>query len=180
MVWSDYHQLYAYDVRYAQRQPDQIVTTDRYFGYDQAIAMQAWLVLYRMEPENTAYLSRARQLARATDRYFWQPELGGYTLEADVPDQYASYSVWISEAFIDLYRTDGDRYWLERARANFDQLEARFKHGESGAYYHRLFPCRDEFARFCAAGDRYGLDRTIYTLSQAMMQRVAALLAATP
>lgn len=177
-LWSDAHQLYAYSVRYSRRTPGQIVKTDRYFGYDQAIVIQALLALHRMEPENPTYLARARQLALATDRWFWQRELGGHTLEADVPDQYASYSVWVSDAFIDLYRADGDRYWLERARANFDVLEGRFQQGGSGAYAHRLFPCRDEFATYCLPGEKYGLDRTVYTLSQAMMQRIAALLAA--
>lgn len=177
-LWSEHHHLYAYSVRYSRRNPGQTVKVDRYFGYDQAIVIQALLALHRMEPENTTYLSRARQLARATDRWFWQSDLGGYTLEADVPDQYASYSVWISEALIDLYRVDGDRYWLERARANFDVLEARFRDGSTGAYYHRVFPCRDEMAPYCLPGETFGTDRTIYTLSQAMMQRVAALLSA--
>ena len=179
-LWSEHHHLYAYSVRYSRRDPGQVVKLDRYFGYDQAIVIQALLALYRMEPDNPTYLSRARQLAHATDRAFWQSELGGYTLEADVPDQYASYSVWISEAFIDLYRADGDRYWLDRARANYDALEARFHDGTTGAYYHRVFPCRDQMAQYCKPGEKFGTDRTIYTLSQAMMQRVAALLAAAP
>ncbi|MCC7370050.1 MAG: AGE family epimerase/isomerase [Chloroflexi bacterium] len=177
-LWSEHHQLYAYSVRYSRRNPGQIVKTDRYFGYDQAIVIQALLALHRIEPEGTTYLARARQIARATDRLFWQPELGGYTLEADVPDQYPSYSVWISEALIELYQADGDRLWLDRARANYDTLEARFRVGSDGGYYYRLFPCRDEFAVLCRPGEQYGLDRNIYTLSQAMMQRVAALLAA--
>jgi uncharacterized protein YyaL (SSP411 family) len=180
MLWSDHHQLYAYSVHYSRQAPGQIVKTDRYFGYDQAIVIQALLALHRMEPENPAYLARARQLALATDRWFWQSDLGGHTLEADVPDQYASYSVWISEALVDLYHADGDRYWLERARANFDVLEARFRQGDTGAYSHRLFPCRDQMAHLCQPGDEYGIDQTVYSLSQAMMQRVAALLAAAP
>ncbi|MGE3912820.1 MAG: glycoside hydrolase family 76 protein [Chloroflexota bacterium] len=178
VLWSNHHRLYAYSIRRSRRDPTQTVRTDRYFGYDQAIAIQALLTLYRMEPENKAYLQRARQLAVATDQYFWQRDLGGYTLEADVPDQYASYSVWISEAFLDLYTVDRDRYWLERARENFDVLEARFRTSGEGAYAFRLYPCRDEFAALCEPGQEYGLDRTIYSLSQAMMQRVAALLAA--
>jgi len=180
MLWSDVHQMYAYSVRYSRRSPGQIVKTDRYFGYDQAIVIQALLALHRMEPDNPTYLPRARQLALSMDRWFWQRELGGHTLEADVPDQYASYSVWASEAFLDLYRADGDSYWLDRARVNFDVLDRRFQQGSSGSYAHRLFPCRDQFAAYCLPGETYGLDRTVYTLSQAMMQRIAALLAAAP
>jgi hypothetical protein len=113
------------------------------------------------------------------DRAFWQKELGGYTLEADVPDLYPAYGAWISESLLELYAVDGNRYWLERARANFDALEARFRHGNSGAYYHRLFPCRDGFVAHCQPGEEYGIDRNIFTMSQAMMQLVAALLAVT-
>jgi uncharacterized protein YyaL (SSP411 family) len=177
-LWSDSRELYAYDVRKSPTDPTQTELTEQYFGYDQAIVMQALLTLYRVEPEHTQYLDRARQIARSIDSQFWQDELGGYTLEAGIPDLYASYSVWISEAFLDLYKTDGDTYWLDRARANFDALEARFRQGGSGAYYHRVFPCRDHMLVHCAPGDRWGTDRNVYSLSQAMMQRVAALLAA--
>jgi Glycosyl hydrolase family 76 len=179
-LWSDAHQLYAYSVRRSRRDASQTVVTQRYFGYDQAIAMQALLTLHRLEPENPTYLTRARQLAHATDRLFWQQELGGYMLGADVPDLYASYSVWISEALLDLYEVDGDRYWLERARANFDALDRHFQQQRTGAYAHRVFPCRDQFIVHCFPGDRWGFDYHVYTVSQAMMQRVAALLAAAP
>jgi hypothetical protein len=176
-LWSEHHHLYAYNVRYSRRDPTRTVVTDRYFGYDQAIAIQALLTLHRMEPDNPAYLSRARELGQAIDRYFWQQELGGYTLEADVPDLYASYSVWISEAMLDLYAVDGDRVWLERAQANFDVLEQHFRQ-PGGGYYHRVFPCRDHLLVHCHPGARWGIDHNVFTLSQAMMQRVAALLAA--
>jgi hypothetical protein len=177
-LWSEHHRLYAYNIRYTRDDPTKSVVASRYFGYDQAIVIETLLTLHRMEPENPRYLSRARELAVATDRVFWQKELGGYTLEADVPDLYPAYGAWVSEAFLDLYAVDGDRYWLERARANFDALEERFQHGGSGAYFHRSFPCRDAFVVHCYPGEKYGIDRTIYTMSQAMMQRVAALIAA--
>ena len=178
VLWSDVHQLYAYGVRRSSADPSRIVVTQRYFGYDQAIVMQALLALHRLEPENPTYLDRAQRLARATDRYFWQQELGGYTLEADVPDLYASYGVWISDAFLDLYAADGDRHWLERARANFDALDRHFQQNGSGGYANRIFPCRGSFVIHCFPGERWGLDHHIYSLSQAMMQRVAARLAA--
>jgi uncharacterized protein YyaL (SSP411 family) len=178
VLWSDHHQLYAYNVRRSRRDPSATVRTDRYFGYDQAIVMQALLTLHRLEPADPAYLARARQLAHAIDRYFWQQELGGYTLEADVPDLYASYGVWVSEGYLDLYAIDGDRYWLERARANFDALDRQFQQLGTGGYGYRVFPCRDELLVHCFPGERWGLDHNIFTLSQAMMQRVSARLAA--
>ena len=179
-LWSERHHLYAYSVRRSRRDPSIVVKTDRYFGYDQAIVMQALLTLHRLEPGNPAYLDRARQLAHAIDRYFWQQELGGFTLEADIPDLYASYGVWVSEGYLDLYAVDGERYWLERARANFDALDGHFQQQGSGGYAHRVFPCRDQMLVHCFPGERWGLDHTIFSLSQAMMQRVAARLAAYP
>jgi hypothetical protein len=177
-VWSEHHQLYAYSVIHTPNTATGMAMTDRYFGYDQAIVMQALLALYRREPDNTRYLDRARQIGRSVDRTFWQRELGGYTLEADVPDLYASYGVWISEAMLDLYAIDRDPFWLRRARANFDALHDHFRQGSSGAYGFRLFPCRAQFAEFCTPGERWGIDHTVYSLSQAMMQRIAALLSA--
>ncbi len=177
-LWSEYHRLYAYNVHYTEDDPTHPVVTSRYFGYDQAIVIETLLTLHRKEPENPRYLSRARELAVATDRVFWQKELGGYTLEADVPDLYPAYGAWISEAFLELYAVDGDRYWLDRARANFDALDQRFQNGGSGAYFRRSFPCRDGYTVHCYAGEEYGIERNIFTMSQAMMERVAALLAA--
>lgn len=176
-VWSEHHQMYAYGVVAAPTSPSGVEVTQRYFGYDQAIIIQALLALHRRDPDHR-YLERARQLGRTIDRYFWQRELGGYTLEADVPDLYPAYGVWISEAMLDLYALDRDPYWLRRARANFDAFHERFRHGTSGAYGFHLFPCRDRLASLCRPGERWGMDGTVYSLSQAMMQRIAALLAA--
>jgi hypothetical protein len=180
VLWSEHHHLYAYGVRHSRSDPSATVVTQRYFGYDQAIVIQTLVTLHRLEPENPAYLARARQLALAMDRYFWQKDLGGYTLEADVPDLYASYGVWVSEGFLDLYAVDGDRYWLERARANFDALDRHFQQHATGGYAHRIFPCRDQFIVHCFPGERWGIDLNVFSLSQAMMQRVAARLAAAP
>ena len=177
-LWNEYHKLYAYSVHYDPDNPTQTVVASRFFGYDQAIVIETLVTLHRMEPDNPRYLSRARELALAMDRAFWQRELGGYTLEADVPDLYPAYGAWISEALLELYAVDPDPFWLERARANFDALEERFKNGGSGAYFRRSFPCSGQLAVHCYPGERYGLERNIFTMSQAMMQRVAALLAA--
>lgn len=177
-LWSETHHLYAYSVHYSPADPTKPVVTSRYFGYDQAIVIETLLTLHRLDPSNPQYLSKARDLALATDRAFWQRELGGYTLEADVPDLYPAYGAWVSEALLELYAVDGDRYWLERARANFDALDKRFRNGSSGAYFRRSFPCRDDLAVHCLPGETIGLERNIFTMSQAMMQRVAAMLAA--
>lgn len=177
-LWDDYHELYAYSVVHPKDDPTKMVRSPHYFGYDQAIIIEALLTMHRVEPGDGHYLRRAQQLGRAVDRAFWHRELGGYTLEADVSDLYAAYGVWISEAMLDLYAVDQDQFWLDRARANFDSLEATFRQGNSGAYSRMAFACVGQNVSLCEKDARWGYDRNVYTLTQAMMQRVAALLAA--
>lgn len=177
-LWSEYHNLYAYSVVHPRDDPTAMRQTSHYFGYDQAIIINTLLTMHRLEPGNGQYLARAQKIGRAVDRAFWHRELGGYTLEADVTDLYAAYGVWVSEALLDLYAVDGDHFWLERARANFDALHDRFRDGDTGAYARMAFPCTGSRVDLCPRGERWGYDRNVYALTQAMMQRVAALLAA--
>jgi hypothetical protein len=177
-LWNDDHELYAYSVVHPADDPTAIVQSDHYFGYDQAIIIEALLTMHRVEPGDGHYLRRAQQIGHAADKAFWHRELGGYTLEADVTDLYAAYGVWISEALLDLHAADGDQFWLDRARANFDTLEALFRQDDTGAYSRMAFLSIGERAALCPPDQRWGYDRNVYTLTQAMMQRVAALLAA--
>jgi hypothetical protein len=178
-LWDEHHNLYAYSVVHPSNDPTAMVKSPHYFGYDQAIIIQALLTMHRIEPGDGHYLARAQQIGHALDSAFWHRDLGGYTLEADVPDLYAAYGVWISEALLDLYAVDGDAFWLDRARANFDALEATFRQGDSGAYSRMAFACTGERVSLCKPDQRWGFDENVYALTQAMMQRVAALLAAT-
>ncbi|MCC6179161.1 MAG: AGE family epimerase/isomerase [Chloroflexi bacterium] len=178
-LWDESHHLYAYAAVPSSDDPSGFtVTWGEYFGYDQAIVIDALLALHRADPGDGSRLTRAQEIARATDRAFWHRDIGGYTLQAGVTDLYAPYGVWISESLLHLYAVDGDPFWLERARANFDTIEARFRDGDSGAYFRLTFPCTGERVSLCRPGEQWGYDRVIYSLSQAMMQRVAALLAA--
>ncbi|MDP8922014.1 MAG: hypothetical protein M3O34_03960 [Chloroflexota bacterium] len=177
-LWSPYHQMYAYGINFAPGDPSRAVVADEaYFGYDQAIVIEALLALHSVEPGDGRYLARARQIGRAINRYFWHPELGGYTLQASVLDLYAPYGAWISEALVDLYRADGNPFWRDRAQANLDALARTFGNGEGG-YYRLAFKCEGEREALCRRGEEYGLERVVYTMSQATMQRAAALLAA--
>lgn len=179
VLWNEYHGLYAYGVEGAPDAPTRaVVTTGKFFGYDQAVVIQALLALHRVEPGDGAYLTRAQRVGRAVDRAFWHPELGGYTLQASVLDQYAPYGAWITDALVDLYRADGDQFWRDRARANLDALALTFGNGEGG-YYRLAFACSGDRVGLCRPGERYGVERVVYTMSQATMQRAAALLAAT-
>jgi uncharacterized protein YyaL (SSP411 family) len=150
----------------------------RYFGYDQAIVVRALLRLHRSDPNGGEHLSRAQALGRTTDRAFWHPELGGYTLEAGMPDLYAPYGAWVSQALLDLYTADGDPFWRDRARANLDALEQVFRGSEPGTYYRMAFPCVGERVSLCRRGEQWGLDRNVYTMTQALIQHAAALQAA--
>jgi hypothetical protein len=178
-LWHQHHELYAYGINVAPGDPSRTVVTDEtFFGYDQAVVIDALLALHRAEPGDGRYLARAQQIGRAIDRLFWHPELGGYTLQASVRDLYAPYGAWISEALLGLYLADGDPFWRDRARANLDALARTFGNGEGG-YYRLAFQCEGERLALCRPGEEYGLERVVYTMSQATMQRAAALLAAT-
>ena len=176
VLWHDEYGLYAYGVEHAPDDPGRGAIVERYFGYDQAIVIQALLRLHRTEP-NAAYLARAQRLGRAFDHAYWHPEVGGYTLEAHGADVYAPYAAWVSEGLLDLYAADGDPFWRERAGANLDALHRTFLTADGG-YAMRSFRCINEMVVLCQPGDRRGLDRVIYTMTQAQMERAAALQAA--
>jgi hypothetical protein len=175
-LWVAEWGLYAYSINRSPDDPEGVAITDRYYGYDQAIAIQALLRLHRSQV-GTDYLGQAQRLGRAMDRAFWHDELGGYRLEAHLSDLYAPYAAWVSEALLDLYAADGDPFWRDRARANLDALHRTF-HGEGGGYYRLAFPCVGERVGLCRPGEQWGLERIVYGMTQALMQRAAALQAA--
>ena len=175
-LWHDDYGLYAYGVNEDPDDPGHVAVTARYFGYDQAIVIQALLRLHRTEA-NSRLLARAQRLARGFDHAYWHPELGGYTLEAHGADVYVPYAAWVSEGLLDLYSADGDPFWRERARANLDALHRTFLRAD-GSYAMRSFRCIDDLRILCQPGERRGFDRVVYTMTQAQMQRAAALQAA--
>jgi hypothetical protein len=177
-LWDEERGLYFYSINHPPDDPSVIEIDRRYFGYDQAIVIQALLRLHRSEPNAERYLARAQRIGHALDGAFWHPELGGYTLQAWVADQYAPYGAWIGEALLDLYAADGDPFWRDRARANLDALHRTFSITTDGAYARMAFPCEGERVPLCRPGERWGFDRVVYTMSQALMQHAAALQAA--
>ena len=176
-LWNDEYGLYAYGVSHAHGDPGRAEVVERYFGYDQAIVIQALVRLHRTEP-NAVHLARAQRLGRAFDHAYWHPELGGYTLEAHGADVYVPYAAWMGEALLDLYAADEDPFWRDRARANLDALDRTFLVEPPGGYAMRSFRCIDDMVFWCQPGERRGLDRVIYTMAQAQIQRAAALQAA--
>lgn len=169
--------LYFYGVNWSPDDPNVPLIAERYFGYDQAIVIQTLLQLHRQD-SGAGHLGRAQDLGRRLDHAFWHQGRGGYTLDAHGADIYAPYAAWISEALLDLYVADGDRFWRDRSRANLDALHRTFLDRATGGYAMRSFPCEGDFKMWCFPNERWGFDRVTYTMTQALMQRAAALQAA--
>lgn len=169
--------LYRYTINQDPNDLGRAKISEQYFGYDQAIVVQALVRLHRSEPSSD-YLARAQRLGKRIDHAFWHADLGGYALDAHGAQIYAPYAAWISEALLDLYAADGDPFWRDRSRANLDALHRTFRGSATGGYAMRAFPCDDDFRPWCLPGERWGFDRVTYTMTQALIQRAAALQAA--
>jgi hypothetical protein len=170
--------LYRWNVHYAdlQRQQGEVVS-DRFFNYDQGVLIEANLLAYQQLGEDQRYYQRAWSLGRRIDPVFWDQQRGGYNLEAGIPQVVTVYSAWLSQSFLMLYAVDRDPYWLERASANVDALNATLWDPANGGYYHRHYVCRDPGPPGCAGGASWSFDPAKHTVDQAWMQRVQALLA---
>jgi uncharacterized protein YyaL (SSP411 family) len=170
--------LYRWSVHYAdldQREGE--VVANRFFNYDQGILIEAHLLAYALLGEDPARLGRARSLGRATDKLFWDARLGGYDLEAGVPQVFPVYSAWLSQSFLALYASDRDPFWLARAGANLDALDRNAWDAAHGGYYQRYYLCRDPNPPGCADGVEQSADPEKLLVDQAWMQRTQALLA---
>src|SRR5262249_30108498 len=119
-------------------------------------------------------LERARTLAAGLAR-FWDAGLGGYVLEAGVPQLFLVYAAWLTPALLALAAVDPAPRWLELARRNADTLHARLHDPPDGptgdpsvgGYAHRAW--RD--------GRVVRLDPARHTAAQAWTQYAQASLA---
>ncbi|MCC7104233.1 MAG: hypothetical protein IT307_03755 [Chloroflexi bacterium] len=170
--------LYRLGIRHSST-ADQTGTLmeDRYFGYDQAIAIEVNLLLGRIQGQLPERLAKAQSLGRALHAAFWDPELGGYRLERDVDAVYTPYAAWVSQALLHLYDEDGDPVWLAWARDNVDALNSRMLDTSDGGYYHMTYRCTSPDVIGCESGQAWSYDPTKLLFSQAWMQRAQALLA---
>jgi hypothetical protein len=171
-------QLYRWSVAYQQpavRAGE--VRNNTYFNYDQGIALEAQILAYRLDG-NVGHLDRARAIGRAIHPVFWQPERGGYNLEAGVDQVFTSYAAWVSLGHLALYDLDRDASWLALAQQNADALIAA-THEADGGYAYRYFRCPAQTVPGCEGGPgAWALDRTRDTSAQAWMQHLQAALAA--
>jgi hypothetical protein len=108
---------------------------------------------------------------------FWSDELGGYNLEAGVPQVFTSYGAWTSLGHLALYEAEGDEQWLRHAQVNADAMAARLR-APDGSYAVRSYVCRDRSVRGCESEQtRTARDPTIDTAAQAWAQHLEARLA---
>jgi hypothetical protein len=150
--------------------------SQRYFNYDQAIAVEAQLAALRLDSDQNR-LSRGRDVARSTHSAFWSAELGGYNLEANVDQVFTSYGAWTSFGFLALFDVDPDPNWLELTRTNVQALEARLREADNGFAY-RAYRCVDRVAKGCESGQvQQVVDHTRDTAAQAWVQHLQAALA---
>jgi hypothetical protein len=151
------------------------VIANRVFNYDQGLAIEAQLAAYALDGD-PGRLARAAATGRAIEPTFWSEELGGYNLEAGVPQVFTSYGAWTSLGHLALYAQDGDSQWLESARRNAEAL-ARGR-GPDGSLPVRRFVCRDRTARGCEAPSaRVASEATIDAAAQAWAQHLETQLA---
>ena len=133
-LWDDRAGLYRWSVHYADLAARRgRVLSDRFFNYDQAIAIEALLALRRIEG-GRAYLERARSIAARLEPAFWRRPEGGFNLVAGVPHVMPVYSAWLTNSLLALHRVDHDARWLALGRRNVDAMDAYLRTAEGGYY----------------------------------------------
>ena len=177
-LFDDARNLYRWSARYedpAGRAGNPILS-DRYFNYDQGIAIEAQIWGWRLDGDGDR-LSRARAVGQAAHAAFWNAERGGHNLEAGIDQVYTSYAAWTSLGHLALYDLDGQAGWLNMARSNADGLLAAVRE-QDGGYAFRHYRCVDRIAPGCGSGRvQWVVDRTRDTAAQAWMQHLQTAIA---
>lgn len=171
-------QLYRWSVHYADpldRMSGPVIS-DRYFNYDQSLAIEAQLLAAPLDGD-PRHRERARAIGRAVPPTFWNQARGGYNLEAGIEQVYTAYAAWTSLGHLALYALDGDPRWLDLARANADALDAVLRQPEGG-YAARYYRCVDRTAPGCGSGETtWVTDPTLDTAAHAWMQHLQSAIA---
>jgi uncharacterized protein YyaL (SSP411 family) len=183
LLWMDtvlYDQarhLYHWSVSYATiPMRTGAVVSQRYFNYDQSLAIQAQLAAFALD-RDAARLARARDIGGAIMPAFWSDEVGSFNLEAGVQQVYTGFSAWTSFGHLALYDLDGDATWLEAARANANALSSRLR-APDGGYGARSYVCVDALARGCENGQVHVVvDQTLDGAALAWAQHLESALA---
>lgn len=176
-LFDEGRNLYRWSVRY-DRPADRFggpIRSERYFNYDQAIAVEAQLLMARIDGDG-GRVARARAIGDALHATFWNGSRGGYNLEAGVDQVYTSYGAWSSFGHLALFANDGDQRWLGMARANATALNSTLAEADGG-YAYRLFRCVDGKVPGCGGRVGWVVDRTRDTAAQAWAQHLQTALA---
>jgi uncharacterized protein YyaL (SSP411 family) len=171
--------LYRWSVRYenpAARAGGPVIS-QRYFNYDQGIALEAQLAAARLDGDANRVV-RAKAIGEALQIWFWNRAHGGYNLEAGIEQVYASYAAWSSLGHLALFALERDLRWLQMAQANATALTAALQEPDGG-FAHRHYYCGDPRAPGCGRGARTAVDRTRDGAAQAWMQHLQTALART-
>jgi uncharacterized protein YyaL (SSP411 family) len=171
-LWDEEARLYRWSVHYADPAARRgRVLSERFFNYDQAIAIDALLALRRIEGQ-PSYLERARAIAARLEAVFWRKPEGGFNLVAGVEHVMPVYSAWLTNSLLALHRVDADERWLELARRNVDAMD-KYLRTPDGGYYEgaglhdgrwTVKPVLDQVA--CA-----GMQRALVALASVAMGR---------
>ncbi len=176
ILYDPTRQLYRWGVSHADPAGRLgTVVHDRYFNYDQGIAIEAQLLAAKLDRDPNR-LTRARAVGRALHATFWGRERGGYNLELGIEQVYTAFAAWASLGHLALYNSDGDARWLEMARLNADALAASLREPDGG-YAYRHYHCVDRGAPGCESGlFPWVVDRARDTAAQALMQHLQTAL----
>jgi hypothetical protein len=178
VLYNPTWQLYRWSAHYEEpgSRSGAAVLSDRYFNYDQSIAIEAQLLATTWDG-NRSRLERARAVGRALATTFWNQERGGYNLEAGIDQVYTAYAAWTSLGHLALYERDGDSRWLELARVNANALAATLREPD-GSYAYRHYRCVDRSAPGCESGQvSWARDHSRDTAAQAWMQHLQTAIA---
>jgi len=183
VLYNPDRHLYRWSVAYADI-PNRAgsLVSQRYFDYDQGIAIQAELAGFVLDGD-AARRQRARDVGAAIMPTFWSEELGSFNLEAGMQQVYTGFSAWTSLGHLALYEVDHDARWLEQARMNANALATRLR-APDGGYARRSYVCVNTVARGCESGQVHiYVDQTLDGAALAWAQHLETALAfrlATP
>lgn len=177
VLYDPVRHLYRWSVAFADipKRSGSLIA-QRYFSYDQGIAIQALLAAFALD-QDPGRTQRARDIGDAMFGAFWSNELGGLNLEAGIQQVYSGFSAWATLGDLALYDLDREAVWLQRARDASLTLAARLR-APDGAYAMRSYVCVDRIARGCENGDtRVVVDRTLDGAALAWNQHLETALA---
>ena len=153
------------------------VIHQRFFNYDQSIAIQAELLAAQLDGDQNR-IARARGIGQAIQTAFWSSDRGSYNLESGVDQVFTSYAAWTSLGHLALYATDHDPAWLAMAEQNSAALDADLRESDAG-YAYRSYRCVDRLAQGCESGQvTHVVDHMRDTSAQAWMQHLEEAVAA--